>query len=153
GLGEGLEIAAAILEGDALREPSPCPLPEYRARGVRRPMLHHHGFLADYSRLDSPIHRLPVALKLAATVALVVAIVLVPMIHSFFSAGVLAALLIVAAISRVPPFFLLKRISMLEPLVIGAAMLSLFQPDGSHIFARIMVKSSLCLAATILLAN
>ena len=37
-----------------------------------------HDFLDRYSRLDSPIHRLPAAAKLAAALTLVMAIVLVP---------------------------------------------------------------------------
>ncbi len=68
--------------------------------------------------------------------------------------GYLAAIvLLAAALSRVPWGFLLRRMLFLEPLVIGVAVLSLFQPGGGRVFAVLVAKTSLCLFTMILLAN
>jgi len=59
--------------------------------------------LDPHSRIDSPIHRLPAAAKLAAALALLVATVSTP--RAFVP--VAAVLLVAAGLSRIPPFFLL----------------------------------------------
>ena len=106
-------------------------------------------FFDAYSRLNSPIHRVPAALKLIAVLALLVAIVnskaaLVP---------VAAILLAVAVISHIPASFLLKRLLLLEPLALGVALLALLQPGGGRIFALLVAKSTLCLTTMILLSS
>jgi cobalt/nickel transport system permease protein len=112
-----------------------------------------HDFLDRYSRLDSPVHRLPAAAKLLATLGLVIAIVTVPM--TCWTCYATAALLlgVVAALSRVPPAFILRRLLLLEPLVLGVSILSLLRPDGLTLFAVLITKSTLCLLAMILLSN
>lgn len=115
-------------------------------------MIHHHGLLAEYSNLDSPVHRLPAWLKLALAVGLVITVAafhLSPLAYLLIT----AALIGVAVVSRIPPFFLIFRISLLEPIVLGAAILSLFQPGGGRIFAAMMIRSSLCITTMVLLAN
>jgi cobalt/nickel transport system permease protein len=42
---------------------------------------------------------------------------------------------------------------LLEPLVIGVAVLMLFQPDGGRVFLGILFKTNLCLLTTILLSS
>lgn len=108
-----------------------------------------HDFLDRYSRLDSPIHRLPAAVKLTGALVLLVATIstraaLVP---------VAVVLIVVATMSRVPTGFLLKRLLLLEPLALGVALLALFQPDGGRIFALLVTRSTLCLLTMILLSN
>jgi cobalt/nickel transport system permease protein len=110
-------------------------------------------FLDRHSRLDSPIHRLPPAVKLAAALGLVIAAVAMPRGHAIALAGIAAGLLAVAAVSRVPGRFLAQRLLVMEPLVIGLAVLSLFQPDGLSIFLFLVAKTSLCLFTMLLLAN
>ena len=105
--------------------------------------------LDPHSRIDSPVHRLPAAVKLAAALAILVATVATP--RAF--APVAAALLITAAVSRIPPLFILKRLLLLEPLALGVALLTLFQPRGLQIFALIVAKATLCLLTVILLSN
>ena len=48
---------------------------------------------------------------------------------------------------------MLKRLLLLEPLVLGVAGLMWFQPDGGKIFALVMFKANLCLLTTMLLSN
>lgn len=110
-------------------------------------------FLHDHSRVESPVHRLPAALKLFAALAIVLTTVLLPRTQ-FTGLAVIAAILIVVVIlSRLAVLFLLKRLLLLEPLVIGVAVLMLFQPDGVRVFLGILFKTNLCLLTTILLSS
>jgi len=56
-------------------------------------------------------------------------------------------------VSQIPLLALLKRMLLLEPLVLGVAGLMLFQPGGAKIFAVVIFKANLCLLTTVLLAN
>jgi len=108
-------------------------------------MAHGHG--------HSALHRAPAGLKLAGALALVLTVVLLPrpqVTGLLMVAIVLAGLL---AISRISILFLLKRLLLLEPLVLGVAGLMWFQPGGGKIVAVVMLKANLCLLTTILLSH
>jgi len=109
--------------------------------------------LDTYSRLDSPVHRLPAALKLATAVALVIATVLLPVSQWAGFVAIASALAVVAALSRIPAAFLAKRLLLLEPFVIGVAVLALFQPRGWAVFLTLLLRTNLCLLTMILLSN
>jgi cobalt/nickel transport system permease protein len=112
-----------------------------------------HDFLDRHSRLDSPVHRLPAAVKLAVALGLVIGTVLVPVSFTawyLFLAGFLAGL---AWATRIPPGFLIRRLVILEPFVLGVALLALFQPEGARIFVVLVGRSTLCLFTMILLSN
>jgi energy-coupling factor transporter transmembrane protein EcfT len=91
--------------------------------------MHSHP-LDNHSADDSPIHRLPAALKMAGAMALVIAVVSVPLTRVPFFVATAFVLLLVAAASLVPGAFLLKRLLMMEPLVLGLAVLTLLRPGG-----------------------
>ncbi len=112
-----------------------------------------HEYLDRYSRLRSPIHSLPAGLKFAAALAAVVAVVLVPSTRTGWLALIGAVLITVAALSRIPWRFLVLRLVLLEPFVLGVAILALFQPGGWHRFLFLVARGSLCLLAMVLLAN
>lgn len=109
--------------------------------------------LHDHSRGDSAVYRLPAAAKLAGALGLVLALVLLPRTQVAALLAVAAILICIAAASRIPALFLVKRLLLLEPLVIGVAVLALYQPGGGWIFAVILLKTNLCLLTTVLLAN
>jgi len=113
----------------------------------------HHDFLDRYSRLDSPVHRLPAALKLALALTFVFVTVALPLSARSWFIGLAVTLIAVAVLSRIPWLFLLKRILFLEPFVLGVAVLTLFQPNGVRVFATILVRSTLCLLTMVLLSN
>jgi cobalt/nickel transport system permease protein len=112
-----------------------------------------HAFLDKWSRLDSPVHRVPAAWKLAMALACVLAAVVVPIRCLWFFAVFAFALLAVALGSRIPLRFLVGRLLFLEPFVAGVALLSLVQPGGLRIALAIVLRSTLCLATMILLTN
>jgi cobalt/nickel transport system permease protein len=110
-------------------------------------------FLDRWSRLDSPVHRLPAGVKLVGALVTVVAVVALPR-GSWASFIAIAMLLAgVTAVSRIPVRFIAWRLATLEPLALGAAGLAFFQPDGGLIFATLMAKTTLCLFTAILLSN
>jgi cobalt/nickel transport system permease protein len=113
----------------------------------------HRDFLDRHSRSDSIIHRLPTAGKLAAALALVVMVLLLPARHAWWLMLPAWLLVCIAAMSRVPWGFLLRRLLLLEPVVLGVALLAFFQPGGWRIVLFLIVRCTLCLFTMILLAN
>ena len=112
-----------------------------------------HSFIDRYSRLDSPIHRLPATAKLAAAVLLLGGIVATPVALGGFFAAAFVVLLGVAVASRIPPGFLVRRMLFLEMFVLGITILSIFQRNGPAIVAALVIKSSLCLLTIVLFSN
>jgi cobalt/nickel transport system permease protein len=112
-----------------------------------------HDFLDRYSRLRSPIHTLPAGLKLVATLLVVILVVLLPPDRPLLLVSVAAFLLVAAALSRIPWRFLLLRVLLLEPFVLGVAVLALFQPGGWRLFLFLVARCTLCLLGMVLLSN
>lgn len=107
-------------------------------------------FLDQHSRLASPIHRLPAGVKLAAALAVILTTTFCgPVVWAWLAVG----LVIVAAVSRVPPGFLARRWLWLLPVAAGVSALALLQPGGGAKFLALLARSSLCLFTMILLAG
>lgn len=110
-------------------------------------------FLDHYSRLTSPVHRLPAGVKMAAALALVAAVLLVPPSRAMWLTAVALPVAAIAAISAIPWRFLLRRLLLLEPFVLSVAVLALFQPGGWRLFLVLIAKCTLCLLTMLLLSN
>ncbi len=105
-----------------------------------------------FARMDSPVHRLPAGVKFGVAFGFVVLTLLVPR-HAWWVYAVESLLLVaVAVVSRIPPWFLLRRILWLEPVLMGVALLALWQPGGPGLFAALVARSTLCLAGMMLAA-
>jgi cobalt/nickel transport system permease protein len=109
--------------------------------------------LSPYEHRASPVHRLPAAAKIAFVGALVCTVVLVPLGAGMIYAVCAAALVVVAALARLPARHLAWRLLLLEPFVLGVAALSLLQPGGGRVFVAMLVRSTVCLFAMVLLAS
>jgi cobalt/nickel transport system permease protein len=108
---------------------------------------HHH------AHHDSPVHRLPTMLKLGVALGLILGTVLMPAEwHAWFVGGAVL-LIIVALMSRISPVFLLKRLLMLSPFVLGVALVSAFQPAARASWREVALRGALCLATVILVSN
>lgn len=105
------------------------------------------------SRQNSPIHRLRPAVKLASACLCVAFAIACPKNQPVLLLIPTLFLLAVAVISKIPPRYLLKRILLLEPLVLGAGLMLLFQPGGGKLFALLVARCTLCLIAMTLLAQ
>jgi len=108
---------------------------------------HHHGHGA------SPVHRLPAAVKLGAALALIAGTILIPVERRAWFGVVAAFLLLVALLARISFAFLLKRLLVLSPFVLGVALVNAFQPALRGGWVGLAAKSSLCLFTVILLSN
>ena len=112
-----------------------------------------HDFFDRFSHLDSPVHHLPSSLKLLFSLGIIITTIAVPVRDLWVFLLLLAVLLAVMVISQIPWRFIGGRLLFLEPLVLGIALMSLFQHNGVTIFLTIFLRSSLCLFTIILLSN
>lgn len=99
---------------------------------------------------------MPVEPKLAAWLLLVIAAAASPLrtwpeVGWPLTGGVAFVWVVAWLASRIPARTILLRLLLLEPFVMGVAILSWFQEDGGAVVASILVKSTLCLALTVLL--
>ena len=113
---------------------------------------HHHHPLRS-APAPGCLHRLPAGLKLAAALALILTLVLLPRGQWPALPAIAALLLALIFASRSSWWFLLKRMLLLEPLVLGVAGLMLLQPDGLARCALAMSRANLCLLVTLLLSQ
>lgn len=104
------------------------------------------------ARGPGPLHRAGAGTKLAVAVALVLLTIAVPLSRWPLLLAVAAVLLLLAVWGRVPLPALLRRLLLLEPLVLGVALLALLQPDGLQRFALLLARSTLCLFTMLLLS-
>ena len=102
-------------------------------------------------RGDALPRRLPPVGRLAATLAFVMIVALLPRAAWSAYAAAAALLLLAVLVSRATPWPLAKRLLCLEPFVVGVSVLSLFQPAGFAVFLALLTKSTLCLAGMVLL--
>jgi len=97
------------------------------------------------------VHRLPAGAKLAAAVACILLVVLLPR-TAWPAYGIVAAgLVVLARLAAADLRQLLLRLLLLEPFVIGIALLALLRPGGWPVFLAMLAKSTLCLACMVLL--
>ena len=105
------------------------------------------------SHADSFVRRLPAALKLGGALAVIIVTVLAPVEWKSWFAGVILFLLLGIVLSRISLWFLLKRLLLLLPFVLGVVLVNALAPTGRANWLAIAVKSSLCLLTVILAAN
>jgi cobalt/nickel transport system permease protein len=112
-----------------------------------------HDFLDRYSRMSSPVHRLPASAKLVAALAIVVFLTWVPRGEWVWLQGAAVLLLAVTGLAGLPWGFVIRRLLFAELFVVGVAVMALLQPDGLRLFLFLVAKSTLCLLTMVLLAN
>jgi cobalt/nickel transport system permease protein len=108
---------------------------------------HHHG------RHDSLVHRLPAAAKLLAALTLIMGTVLVPWRWHAWFIGVAALLLFTAWLSRIGLWFLLRRLLLLSPFVLGVVLVNAMQVPIHGGWLALAAKSAICLFSVLLLSN
>ena len=105
----------------------------------------HHSHPHDHGagHEHGPLEHWPAGGKLAGALVLILTVVLLPrtaVTGLMITGTVIAGLL---AVSQIPLWHLVKRLLLLEPLVLGVAGLMWFQPGGGKIFAVVMLKANL----------
>jgi len=99
------------------------------------------------------MQRLPAALKLGVALGIIVGTVLMPFPATGWHIGVASVLILCLALSRISPFFFLKRLLLLSPLVLGVALVNALQPTGRAGWPAVAAKSGLCLLTVMLVSN
>ena len=112
-----------------------------------------HDYIDRYARLNSPVHRLPAALKLGVAFGIVVSTAVVPISALWYFAGCAMFLFLVIGLSRLPLAFIALRMLALEPLAAGVALLSVMQHDGLSVLVHILIRSNISLLAMVILSN
>jgi len=110
-------------------------------------MGHHHG------RSDTAVHRMSAAPKLAVALVVIVGTVLAPWYFRGWFIGVAALLAATALWSRISPKFLLRRLFLLSPFVLGVALVNAFQPAARGTWMEVAARSALCLFTVVLVSN
>jgi cobalt/nickel transport system permease protein len=108
---------------------------------------HHHG------HHNSPIHRLPAAAKLWVALAMIVGTVLAPWQWRAWFIGALMLLLLAALLSRIAIWFLVRRLLLLSPFVLGVVAVNALQATGHARWLALAARSGICLFTVVLLAN
>lgn len=99
------------------------------------------------------LHRWPAGLKLAVAVAVILTVVILPRTQTAGLLAVTVLLLGAAVAGRISAVYLIRRLLVLEPFVLGVTVLALFQPDGLRLFCVLLWKTNLCLLTTMLLSS
>ena len=110
-------------------------------------------FWERYNTLRSPIHGLSVRIKVPTAVSLLLATILLPPDAWFAFIGIACALVITAALSKIPAGYLLRRVLIVEPIILSMTILTLFRPNGTSLFLVTITKATLCLCIMILLSS
>jgi len=130
-----------------------------------------HGFLDELSTIDSPVRRLHAQVKIIGTLALILAVVTIPVgryVEFLMFAILLGA---VMGMSRLPASILARRLLALLPFI---ALMSLFLPflhrgsetwrapllgglaiscEGFHLFLNVVLKAGLALLIMLILTS
>ena len=115
--------------------------------------MNNHWLDHGQTRLASPVQGWPAAVKLGGGLIIICGTVLLPLSWVAWFLGVAIFLAIIILISRVPIGFLLRRLLVLCPFVLGVALLNALQPAARATFLGIALKSLLCLITVILVSN
>ena len=104
-------------------------------------------------RHDSPVHRLPALPKLALALALIAGTVGAPLAWAGWFAGVAVLLTLTVVASRIPLLFLLKRLVLLSPFVLGVALANALEPSARASWAGVAIRGALSMLTVIMVAN
>ncbi len=103
------------------------------------------------SRPKGPLHRVSPRVKLAVALVIIVGTVLLPRHPGPLYYLPAAVLLVLWPFARMPLFYLVRRLLMVEFFIIGIALLTLLSPAASAVFLGAFIKSNLCVLAMLFL--
>jgi len=106
-----------------------------------------------HCRLDSPVARLPTMFKLGVALVIIIGTVLSPTAWTWWFVGAALLLCLAVAFSGLPLLFLLKRLAVLSPLVLGVALVNALEPAARGSWRWVAARSMICLLTVLLVAN
>ncbi len=107
----------------------------------------HHG------RLNTVIQRTPAELKLGGGLVIITLTVMLPAPATVWLWCATAILGLVVLLSRLPLLFLLQRLLLLAPFVLGVTLVNAFQPAYRAHWCWLVARSVLCLLTVLLVSN
>ncbi|MGD0782119.1 MAG: cobalt ECF transporter T component CbiQ, partial [Candidatus Aminicenantales bacterium] len=102
-------------------------------------------------RGDGPVHGRSAALKASLALGAILIVVLSPARRPLMFAAVGVLLLGVIIFARLPWRPILKKMALIEPMLIAVAALALIQPGGGARFAVLLARSTLSLTILVVL--
>lgn len=115
----------------------------------------HHSFIDEYSYIVSPVHCLPVKLKLFSLGLYVLAVALTP-VHIFWAFIIYGLLLFLGLwFSRLPAGFILKRLKEILPFIIIILISVPFMRHENRllVFSRCLIRAVLASTAMIVILS
>jgi cobalt/nickel transport system permease protein len=106
-----------------------------------------------HGRLNTVIHRLPAELKLAGGLVIITLTVMLPAPATAWHLVAAAILAVAVLLSRISPWFLIQRLLLLAPFVLGVTLVNAFQPAYRAHWPWLVARSVLCLLTVILVSN
>jgi cobalt/nickel transport system permease protein len=97
--------------------------------------------------------RLPAGLKLGVALVVIGGTAAVPEGWTFWFVGVGILHILVIGVGRIPVLYLLKRLALLSPLVLGVAVVNAWQPAARGGPWSLALRGGLCLLTVLLLSN
>jgi len=102
---------------------------------------------------DGAMFHMPAMLKLGMALAMIVGTVVAPAAAVGWFVGVAALLVLAVALSRLPLLFLLKRLAVLSPFILGVAVVNALQPGARGSWLTVAIRSAICLLTIIVVSN
>lgn len=106
-----------------------------------------------HAQPGNAVARWPAGPKLALALLIIVATALAPLRWWPWFAGVTALLTWAVWLSGIPVIFLIKRLLVLSPLVLGVALVNALQPATRAPAISVAIRSVLCLGTVIVVSN
>ena len=102
---------------------------------------------------ETAIHRAPAEWKLGAGFLLIVLTVVIPPSLTSYLVVTASLLAVVVVMSKIPLTFLLKRLLLLAPFVLGTVALNAFRPGQNSHWGALITRSMICLLTAVLVSN
>ena len=99
------------------------------------------------------VQRLPAGLKMATAFAIIAGTLAMPTSCEAGFFGVALFLVLAAIASRIPLGFLVRRLLLLSPFVVGVILANAFRRDFTGRWQLLAARSAICLITVILLSN
>lgn len=97
------------------------------------------------------LHRAPAGCKLAGALVIVAGTALLPRRLDALYLVPTTAVAVAWLLGRMPLAHTARRLVLVEPFILGMALLSLLRPGGAPVFLATLVKSNLCIVTLLLL--
>lgn len=112
-----------------------------------------HAFIDTYADLDTPVHRLEPRVKVVGAVVFLFTIILTPITCKVYFLFYALAVFFLIHLSKIPPYFIFKRLANIFPFIIIVSVSMLFRRHGYVLFIGCLIKSGLATLLMLLISS